>query len=323
LKISSTRKKTISVVIPVYENAETIPELFMQLTSLEQRLELLDINLELIFVDDGSSDESWDAILKVQEARNQTIVIKLSRNFGSIKCSRTGLGHVTGDAFVILAADLQDPPELIETMAKYWLTGNKFVICERDSRKDPFLSKLYSRVFYKLLRSIAVPNYPKGGFDLFLLDSSALQYVVESSKSAYTPVLIWWLGFKPTVIKYERQERVHGKSKWTFVKKFNAFMDIMLGFSVRPIRSITLMGLISAIFTSSFGFLILINSLLGNVQVPGYASIATLMSFLLSVIIIMLGVIGEYLWRIFEETNRRPDTVIDILIKENLNGGVQ
>ena len=147
--------------------------------------------------------------------------------------------------------------------------------------------------------------------------------MVESSKSAYTPVLIWWLGLKPTVIKYERQERVHGKSKWTFVKKFNAFMDIMLGFSVRPIRSITLMGLISAIFTSSFGFLILINSLLGNVQVPGYASIATLLSFLLSVIIIMLGVIGEYLWRIFEETNRRPDTVIEILIKENLNGGVQ
>jgi dolichol-phosphate mannosyltransferase len=100
-------------------------------------------------------------------------------------------------------------------------------------------------------------------------------------------------------------------------------MDIMLGFSVRPIRSITLMGLMSAFFTLSFGFLILVNSLLGNVQVPGYASIATLMSFLLSVIIIMLGVIGEYLWRIFEETNRRPDTVIDILIKENSKNGVQ
>ncbi len=322
MKISTTRKKVISVVIPVYENAESIPELFNRLTSLEQKLELLDIDLELVFVDDGSTDESWDAILKVQEARNQTIAIKLSRNFGSIKCSRTGLGHVSGDAFVILAADLQDPPELIETMAKFWLTGKKFIICERDSRKDPFLTKLYSRVFYKLLRCIAVPDYPKGGFDLFLLDSSALRYVVESSKSAYTPVLMWWLGLKPTVIKYARQERVHGKSKWTFVKKFNAFMDIMLGFSVRPIRSITLMGLISATFTSGFGFLILINSLLGNVRVPGYASIATLMSFLLSVIIVMLGVIGEYLWRIFEETNRRPDTVIDILMKENLEGRV-
>jgi glycosyltransferase involved in cell wall biosynthesis len=305
------RRKSISVVVPVYENELTIPFLFERLKELENNLKKLQVDLELIFVDDGSTDNSWRELLEIKKLREETTIIKLSRNFGSIKCSRAGLNYVTGDAFAILASDLQDPPELIVEMVTHWLRGSKFVICERNSRQDPFVTKIFAKIYYKILRAMALPTYPVGGFDLALLDSSALKIISQSSKSAYTPVLMWWLGYEPTVIRYERQERLHGKSKWTFIKKLNAFLDIILGFSVRPIRAITAIGISFATLSAIFGSVILVNALLGQVVVPGYASLATLISFVLSLIIVMLGIIGEYLWRIFEETNNRPDSVID------------
>ena len=306
-----TAIRRISVVVPVYENENSLLPLITRLTNLENNLKDLNFELELIFVDDGSKDNSWEVLKSIKEKRPRTKIVKLVRNFGSIKCSKTGLKFATGEVFTILAADLQDPPELILEMALIWEEGNPFVICERNSRHDPVSTRIFASFFYRFLRVFSMPTYPKGGFDLFLLDSIYLDYVVESAKSTYTPILIWWLGLEPKIIKYDRSIREHGKSKWTFTKKFNAFIDITVGFSIRPIRTITFTGFFMALLSFFFGCLVLINAFFGRVKVQGYASIAILLSFLMSVIILTLGLLGEYVWRIFEEGNKRPDTVIE------------
>lgn len=212
---------------------------------------------------------------------------------------------------MILAADLQDPPNLVIEMAKRWLAGSKFVICERISRDDPVLSKFYAFFYYRLLHLLVMKDYPSGGYDLALMDKELLPYLQQSSKNLYTPLLAYWLGFKPEILYYHRNKRIHGKSRWTFAKKVKAFFDVMLGFSVTPIRLMSLVGVIVSIMSFLYGISIIIHALIGSIPVPGFATLTCMIIFLMGLIIIMLGIIGEYLWRIFEELNKRPETIID------------
>lgn len=305
------RNKKLSIIIPIYFNEGSLPNLFDELLKLEENLKNKSIDLELIFVDDGSEDGSLAKALEFKSSRQDTKVIKLTRNFGAVHCSKTGFNFVTGDAFTIIAADLQDPPELALQMVDRWLNGAMFVICERDTRSDPITSKLYSKIYYKLLRSLVISDYPKGGYDMALMDKSFLPHLINSSKSTFTPLLAYWLGYKAEIIKYHRPERKHGKSGWTFKKKFNTFLDVMLGFSITPIRTISIIGTGVSIISFIYGCSVVITALFGDVPVPGFATIAALVTFLLGLIILMLGIIGEYLWRIFDETNKRPETVIE------------
>ena len=301
----------ISVVIPVYWNEQSLPILFAELCSVENELRSKGHNLELIFVDDGSGDNSLDELLKIKQQRPDTKVIKLARNFGAIHATKTGFQFVTGDCFLVLAADLQDPPTLISQMLEWWEKGCKFVICTRVARKDPLLTELFSALYYWLLRWFVVQDYPKGGYDLALMDRALLPYLQNSSKNINTPLFAYWLGFKPHVLHYERRERQHGKSRWSFSKKFKFFLDSFLGFSILPIRMISLIGVFVSVLSFTYGFIILFNTLTGHGAVAGFATIVALISFLLGMVIVMLGIIGEYLWRIFDETNKRPEAVID------------
>lgn len=303
--------KTLSIVTPVYFNAESLPILFKELTTLETELHHRQVRLELIFVDDGSQDESLARILEFKTKRPETKVIKLTRNFGAVHCSKTGFSFVTGDAFMIVAADLQDPPSLILEMVDRWLAGSHYIICERISRDDPFISKCYSKIYYKLLRLLVLKDYPEGGYDMALMDKAMLPYLINSSKSVFTPLLAYWLGYQPEIIYYHRPARKHGKSRWTFAKKFNAFMDVMLGFSITPIRCISAIGVIVSLASFCYGFSVIFAALFGYIPVKGFTTLVSLITFLLGLIILMLGVIGEYLWRIFDETNHRPETVIE------------
>lgn len=303
--------KKISIVIPVYFNAESLPPLFLRLQDVEERLAALDVKVELIFVDDGSGDLSLEELLRIKDQRSDTKVIKLTRNFGAVHASKCGLQFVTGDCFMIIAADLQDPPDLITEMVRRWQAGSKFTICARSSREDPWLTKLYAGAFYWLLHRLVISDYPEGGYDMALMDRSLLPPLVNSSKNMYTPLLAYWLGYKPEVIRYHRPRREHGKSRWTFKKKVKAFLDVMLGFSVTPIRLISALGALVSLCSFLFGTSVVINALLGNVTVRGFPALASLISFLLGLIIVMLGIIGEYLWRVFDEVNRRPEVVVD------------
>ena len=190
----------MSVVVPVYFNAEALPELFDRLCAVEAELAARGLALELIFVDDGSKDASQAELLKIRERRPATTVIELTRNFGVNAALRTGLRFVTGDCFAFLAADLQDPPHLVVDMVDRWLEGSKFVICERVTRDDPPMSRWLSRVYYFTLRKLVLPGYPAGGFDLALMDRSMLAPLRDSGKSAFLPLLAYWLGFEPSVL---------------------------------------------------------------------------------------------------------------------------
>jgi dolichol-phosphate mannosyltransferase len=306
-------KYKLSIVVPVYFNAGSLPRLFEELNKLESILLQREVELELIFLDDGSGDDSLQRLLEFKTQRDATKVVKLTRNFGAVHCSKTGFKFVTGDAFMILAADLQDPPGLVLQMVDRWISGAKFVICERITRDDPFISKLYSKIYYILLRFLVIRDYPQGGFDMALMDKSFLPFLVNSSKNLYTPLLAYWLGFHPEIIQYHRPARdnAHGRSMWTFKKKFHAFLDVMLGFSITPIRLISGFGAITAFLSFSYGFSVIAHALLVGTPVKGFPTLVSLITFLLGLIILMLGIIGEYLWRIFEEINHRPETVID------------
>ncbi len=303
--------KVISVVVPVYYNEGSLAPLLDELSVVETRLHERDMGLELIFVDDGSGDNSFGELMKIKERRPATKIIKLTRNFGAIHATKTGFRFVTGDCFMNLAADLQDPPDLILQVIEPWQRGSKFVLAVRSHREDPISSRFFAWIYYVLLRLFVVSDYPRGGFDLALMDKALLPYLNSSSKNINTPLFAYWLGFKPVTIEYARRRREHGISRWNFWKRLKLFIDAILGFSIVPIRMISLIGAIVSLLSFAYGFIILFNTLTGHGAVAGFATIVALISFLLGMVIIMLGIIGEYLWRIFDETNNRPEAVIE------------
>ena len=305
---------TLSVVVPVYFNEASLPLLFDALLEIEEGLRERGLGLELIFVDDGSRDGSFAVLREIKKRRPATKVVKLTRNFGAVHASKTGFRFVTGDCFMILAADLQDPPELILQMADLWRQGAKFVICVREDREDSPVSVLFSQLYYRLIRLFVVGDYPPEGYDVGLMSKEMLPYMLDSSKNVNTALFAYWLGFEPVRIRYTRRKRVHGKSRWTFLKRVKFFLDSLLGFSILPIRLMSLFGAFVSLASFCYGTVIAINALRGLGSVPGFPTLVVIISFLLGVVIMMLGVIGEYLWRIFDEVSRKPETVIDEIL---------
>jgi dolichol-phosphate mannosyltransferase len=295
--------KKLSVVVPVYQNEGSLNLLFEELLKVEAELMLQGKILECIFVNDGSTDNSLEILKKIKGERGEWILINLTRNFGAVNCSRTGLGYVSGDAFIILAADLQDPPSLITQMVERWESGSDFVVCERET-------KALAKLFYSALRLFVIADYPVGGYDFALMDRKMLQPILESSKTMYTPILAWWLGFKPSVILYHRRSRKYGKSGWTLIKKVNAAMDIFLGFSNKPIRIMSSIGALVSMTSFLYGFVIIYAAISNRIDIPGYSTIVTLILFMFGLTILMLGILGEYLMRVLEEVNGRPFSVI-------------
>ena len=260
--------KTVSVVVPVYYNAESLPLLFEELQKVEAQLDERDCALELIFVDDGSGDKSMIELMKIKQRRPDTRVVKLTRNFGAVHSCKVGLNYVTGDCTMWLSADLQDPPELVIEMTDQWLAGSKYVIAQRESRVDPPLTKFFAGIYHWLVKKMISKDYPSGGIDIMLVDAALMPYIRDSSKNINTELLSHWLGYKAATIPYERQKRQHGKSRWTFAKKLTYFIDSILGFSVLPIRIISLIGIIVSLLSFAYGVYILINALFGDRRWP-------------------------------------------------------
>ena len=301
----------VSVVIPVYFNEGSLEDLFQELRKLESNLNKINFLLEIIFVDDGSGDNSLRKLLEFKSLRTDTKIIKLTRNFGTYLALKEGMRHLTGDCFVLLSADLQDPPSLVLEMVNRWKKGNKFVVCARKTRKDPFIKKILAKIIYILIRKFVITYYPKYGCDLCLLDSSALVHIINSSKAIFYPVHFYWLGYKPDIIFYDRLERHYGKSMWTFYKSLNSAIDILLGFNSKFTQFVTSFGLITSLLSFIWGLRLIILALAGNIPVPGYASIVVIMSFFFGLIIFYLSLILEYIWRIYGEINKRSDVIVE------------
>ena len=301
--------KKISVVLPVYFNAQSLPELLNRLHNVKKDLLKISLDLEVIAVDDGSEDNSGDILDNLVNNYDFLSSYQLTKNFGEASASKFGLRKVTGDAFCVLAADLQDPPELILDLAKAWLNGNSYVVCERIKRDDPYFSRLLARLYYKFLTKFIMPTYPKKGFDLFLMDSKYLAVVVNSSKSSSIPLILSWIGIKPVKINYTRQARKHGKSTWTLLKKFNLLFDVLFSFSLKPIRIVSLIGALTSLGGFIYGVVVILERMGGRAGPQGTASLIALVSFTSGLILLSLGIISEYIWRIWNEVNNRPESI--------------
>jgi dolichol-phosphate mannosyltransferase len=285
--------------------------LFGELQGFEQELQNRGVTLELIFVNDGSGDKSLPELLKIKGARSATKVVSFTKNFGAVAASKAGFRRVTGDAFIVLAADLQDPISQVLEMVDLWLQGRKFVIAVRDGREDPLLSKLLSWLYYRIVRWLVIKGFPDEGFDLMLASKELLPYLNQQSRNVNPNLFCYALGFAPTVIRYKRVKRKHGKSRWTFRKKWNHFVNTITGFSVAPIRLVSFIGITTAIASFLYAIDIFVHALISNLPVQGFATLAVLVAFFSGLILTTLGVIGEYIWRIFETVNHQPESVVD------------
>jgi polyisoprenyl-phosphate glycosyltransferase len=306
-----SKSRAISVIVPVFNNANSLDILFAQISEFESRLSDMGLGLDLIFVDDGSSDGSYAKLLEIKQHRPDTKLIKLTRNFGAVRAARAGLRHAEGDALTLLAADLQDSLEKVGEMVERWQAGARFVICVRSERHDPLLSRAFAALYYRILNRLVMRDYPRSGFDLMLVDKAMLPHLLQGGPLVAPQLTAFWLGFAPTIITAERPPRPHGRSSWTFSKRLKLFVDTITSFSVAPIRFLSAIGLITALVSLAYGAYIFISAMLGNFEVQGFATLAVLISFFSGLILLMLGIIGEYLWRIFAALDERPESVIE------------
>lgn len=302
----------ISIVVPVYHNEGSLHDLWAEFQKLAQACH--QDTFEFVFVDDGSGDGSYQVLTELATADERVRVVKLTRNFGSNAAIMAGLAHARGDATVVIAADLQDPPQLIPTMLAEWRAGRKVVLATRAQRRESWVTTLPATCFYRLFRTIALSNMPLGGFDFFLLDRQAREILVQMPEShPYLMGQILWMGFTPSVLPYTRVERPsrYGRSMWTWVRKCKYFVDAFVGFSALPVRLATSAGILLTLIGTLFATLGLIRGL------DSWQVVLLALVLVSGVQLLALGILGEYVVRHFDETRRRPRFIVEQVIESD------
>lgn len=300
----------ISLIIPVFRNSGNIVPL---LAALERLHGELTIPLEVVFVVDASPDDSYLQLTNVlPKASFRSQLALLSRNFGSFSAIRAGLELGSGDLFAVIAADLQEPPDLVvEFVRKMSTEGVDIVVGRREGRADPAMSRFFSAAFWSFYRRVVQPEVPPGGVDVFGCSRSVRDQILRLCEHNSSLIgLLFWVGFRRAEVPYERRAREVGRSAWTFKKKLRYLSDSIYSFTDLPIRLLTLVGMVGLTLSIMFGFTVLVARLSGLIQVPGYAATVVLVSFFGTLNCLGLGILGGYLWRTFENTKGRPNYVI-------------
>jgi glycosyltransferase involved in cell wall biosynthesis len=299
-----------SLVIPVYKNEASLPEL---LTELQRLTKMVKGPLEVVFVVDGSPDQCFPWLrehLAGQPFRSKLLLH--SRNFGSFAAIRTGLGAATGPYFAAMAADLQEPitlaAEFFEVLAS---EEADIAIGFREGRSDPLLSRLFSALFWGGYRALVFSNIPPGGVDVFGCNKACRDELLKLEELNSSLVgLLFWVGFRQKLVKYERAARKHGKSAWSFGRKFRYLLDSVYSFSDLPIRLLMWVGLLAIGVATGLGGIVLTARIAGKIPVSGYTATMLTIVFFGGLNSFGLGVLGEYVWRTFENTKRRPLAII-------------
>lgn len=308
--------KKISIIVPVYQNELNINTCINSLVNLKTKFNQLNYKLEIILVEDGSTDKSY-SLLRKQLHIQDIIILKLTRNFGQIPAIQAGMKYATGNYIGIISADLQDPPEYLLKMAPL-LEGNcKLVIAARKSRDEGFLQSLMSKLYWGLIKRYSMKEFPTGGFDYCMFDKQVAKEInnIREKNTNIFP-LIFWLGFKPKIIYYTRQKRINGKSAWTFFKKVRLTIDTIIGFTYLPIRIISISAISTSILAFIYSLYILLVWFMGHEEAPdGWTTIIMTVLILGGLILFSLGILGEYLLRILDEVRDRPNYVIDEINK--------
>jgi len=302
------RRPLLSIVIPLLNEAESLPALNERLTALAARL---DRDVEYVFVDDGSTDDSFARLCALRERDPRVHVLRLSRNFGSHGACLAGFTYAHGDHVVVLSADLQDPPETIVEMVAAAERGHEVVLGSREQRDDPASAVFFSSLYNRLMRRIAMPTWPEKGFD-FLLASRRVLDVLLSRRERNTSVFgqILWSGFSQAQVPYRRAERHAGRSKWTLSKKIKLAVDSLVSFSYFPIRLISGLGLACAAFGLLYAGFVVVMRLTQGTAITGWASLMVVLLVIGGLQLVMLGIVGEYLWRALDEVRGRPSFIV-------------
>lgn len=300
----------LSIVIPVYYNEDNLLPLYDDIK--KKIIDVIDYEYEIVMVNDGSKDNSYQVMQKLAMRDKNIKIVSLSRNFGSHAAVLCGLSRCTGDCAVVKAADLQEPTEMILEMVESWKKGNHVVLAVREDRRESAGQKLFANLYYFIVRKTALPSMPKGGFDVYLLDRKVINVLeaLDEKNSALTGQILW-SGFQTDTVYYTRLAREIGTSKWTLRKKIRLIMDTLFSFSTLPISVVLTVGVCSFIGAIIWAIVVIIMKLKGNIPVSGWTTlfIFNLASF--GVIMLTLGILGEYLWRTFDASRNRPPYIVE------------
>lgn len=300
----------LSVVIPVYRNEGSIPELVAVLADMHRRQ---GGDFEAVLVVDGSPDRCYEMLSEaLPKAGFASQLILLARNFGSFAAIRAGMLAARGDYYAVMAADLQEPPELVLQMHEVLAADEADVaVGVRDGRSDPLASRLPAQLFWGLYRRFVMKDIPPGGVDVFACNRLFRDQLLQLEERHSSLVAqIFWLGFRRRFVSYQRLDRRHGKSAWTFGKKLAYLMDSLFAFTDLPIRLLIRIGGTATLLSALFGVLVVIARLLGVIEVPGYAATILLIVFFGALNLLTLGILGSYAWRTYENTKARPLHVV-------------
>jgi dolichol-phosphate mannosyltransferase len=299
-----------SVVIPIYNEEDNIPVLYEKLVDIFKNI---DGNHEIIFVDDGSSDSSWSLLNEIHRRDNNVKIFKFSRNFGHQIAISAGIDFAHGDAIITMDGDLQDPPELIPKLIEKWKEGYKVVYAVRKTRKgEKFLKKGVAWIFYRFLRTISEVEIPIDTGDYRLIDKN-IAAKIKDLKERYRFVrgLTSWMGFKQIGVEFVREPRYKGEIKYSFWKLMKLALNGIVSFSIKPLQVASFMGFLTSIFAFLVTVWAVISRFALNKIVPGWTSTIVIVLFLGGVQLITLGIIGEYIGRIYGEVKERPLYIIE------------
>ncbi len=299
----------ISIVVPVYYNSDTLEMLYEDMK--EKILGKLG-DYEIVFVDDGSGDNSWEIMNKIAAKDKNVVCTRLSRNFGEHAAILAGLSVCTGDCAVTKQADLQEDSTLILDLYEKWKEGNKVVLAIRAERDEGAVKKFFAGMYYWLVRKTINKDMPQGGCDCYLLDRQAIKVIqLMDEKNSSLTLQVMWIGFKSAKVYFHRKDRTVGKSRWTFAKKYKLVVDSMMSFSYFPIRAISVIG--SLVALASFLGIIgaIYEKLTVGTPIAGYASLMCVVLFATGLIMVTLGILGEYVWRALDAARSRPPFIID------------
>lgn len=304
--------KKISVVIPMYFEEDVVNECYNRTKNVLNKLSSYEH--EIIFINDGSKDKTLELLEKISQNDNNVKIISFSRNFGHQAAVTAGLKFTTGDAVVIMDADMQDPPEVIEEMVKLWEEGNEVIYAKRKVREGETKFKLFTaKMFYKMLNSLSDTEIPKDTGDFRLADKKVIEVIKQLPEhNKFLRGLFSWVGFKQIPLEYERKERFAGKTKYPLKKMIKLALDGITSFSTKPLKILGVLGIFSVLIS----FIILIYALISfafnlNHLTPGWTSLMVTITFLGGVQLLSIWLISEYIGRIYDESKGRPEYIID------------
>lgn len=306
-------KRLVSILVPCYNEEASLPQLYAEVSKL-MNIET-EYDWELFFIDDGSRDSTMNIILDLAEKDARISYAGLSRNFGKENAMLAGFDHVSGDCMIIMDADLQHPPTLIPEMLKLWEQGYEDVYAKRNSRgKESPIRKTLSLAFYKILSRSTRYEVLQNVGDFRLLDRKCINALRELRESErYTKGMYCWIGFKKKEIRFDTHDRIAGVSKWSYSSLINLAIEGITSFTTAPLRMASFMGFTVAIGALAYMIWVIVKAIVWGEPVTGYPTIMTVMLFLGAVQLISIGILGEYVGRIFNETKQRPVYVISKL----------